>query len=148
MKKINHILLADDDKADHILFEKAFKDLNVPTNITIVNDGEDLIKYLTKHSEQLPDIIFLDLNMPRKNGFESLVEIREIEKLKDLPIVIFSTSFPQDKNYELGMISNLFKLGANVFIRKPNNFGQLKHVILQALSLGTENTGIKYILNA
>ena len=148
MKKINHILLADDDKADHILFEKAFKDLNVPPNITIVNDGEELIKYLTKHSEQLPDIIFLDLNMPRKNGFESLVEIREIEKLKDLPIVIFSTSFPQDKNYELGMISNLFKLGANVFIRKPNNFEQLKHVILQALSLATENTGIKYILNA
>lgn len=148
MKKINHILLADDDKADHILFEKAFKDLNVPPNITIVNHGEELIKYLTKHSEQLPDIIFLDLNMPRKNGFESLVEIREIEKLKDLPIVIFSTSFPQDKNYELGMISNLFKLGANVFIRKPNSFGQLKHVILQALSLATENTGIKYILNA
>ena len=148
MKIINHILLADDDKADHILFEKAFKDLNVPPNITIVNDGEELIKYLTKHSEQLPDIIFLDLNMPRKNGFESLVEIREIEKLKDLSIVIFSTSFPQDKNYELGMISNLFKLGANVFIRKPNNFGQLKHVILQALSLATENTGIKYILNA
>ncbi|WP_395050552.1 response regulator [Flavobacterium sp.] len=148
MKKINHILLADDDKADHILFEKAFKDLNVPPNITIVNDGEELIKYLTKHSEQLPDIIFLDLNMPRKNGFESLVEIREIEKLKDLSIVIFSTSFPQDKNYELGMISNLFKLGANVFIRKANNFEQLKHVILQALPLATENTGIKYILNA
>jgi len=148
MKKINRILLADDDRADHMLFEKAFKELNEPPNITIVNDGEDLIKYLTKHSEQLPDIIFLDLNMPRKNGFESLVEIREIEKLKDLPIVIFSTSFPQDKNYELGMISNLFKLGANVFIRKPNNFEQLKHVILQALPLATENTGIKYILNA
>ena len=142
-----NILLAEDDIDDHTFFEKAVKESNESANITIVRDGEELMKYLI-NSKQLPDILFLDLNMPRKNGFECLVEIMEDENLQDLPIVILTTSFPQDKNYELGMISHLFKLGVNVFIRKPNNFGQLKHVILQALSLATENTGIKYILNA
>jgi CheY-like chemotaxis protein len=110
------------------------------------------MKYLADNSEQLPNVLFLDLNMPRKNGFECLVEINENEKLKDLPVVILSTSYPQDKSYELGMISNLFNLGARVYIRKPTDFNQLKQLIDHALRMVeekiTSNVRLNYILNA
>ena len=147
LKEMN-ILLAEDDIDYHTFFEDVLKELNESFILTIVKDGEQLINYLTEKAEQLPDILFLDLSMPRKNGFECLCEINENEKLKNLAIVILSTSFTQDKNYELGMISNLFKLGASVFIRKPNNHAHLKHVVSLAISLAKENTGLKYILNA
>ena len=147
-----NILLADDDIDDRSFFEKALKEVPLSHNLTTVNDGEQLMKYLNDNSEQLPNILFLDLNMPRKNGFECLVEIRENEKLKDLSVVIFSTSYPQDKSYELGMISNLFQLGARVYIRKPTDFNQLKQLIDHALRMVVEkvisNIRLKYILNA
>ena len=144
--KHKHILLAEDDKDDRDLFERAVKELALSVNLSIVKDGEELMNYLSKNSEQLPDFLFLDLNMPRKNGFECLVEISENEKLKDLSIIILSTSFPQDKNYELGLISQLFKLRARLFIRKPNDFTKLKQAILHALTMTTESNELKYIL--
>ena len=143
-----NILLAEDDKGDIYLFEKAVNELEIPVNLKTVRDGEELMNYLSKHSEELPNILFLDLNMPRKNGFECLVEISENEKLKDLIVIILSTSFPQDKNYELGMISHLFKLKASIFIRKPNDFALLKQVISHSLTLTKESNELKYILNA
>lgn len=147
LKQIS-ILLAEDDKDDCYLFEKAIKELEIPFSLKIVNDGEELINYLSINSEELPDILFLDLNMPRKNGFESLVEISENEKLKNLSVIILTTSFPQDKNYELGMISHLFKIKARVFVRKPNDFELLKQVILHAITMTEESNELKYILNA
>ena len=147
-----NILLADDDIDDRAFFEKALKEVAISTHLTTVNDGEQLMKYLADNSKQLPNILFLDLNMPRKNGFECLVEIRENEMLNDLSVVIFSTSYPQDKSYELGMISNLFNLGARVYIRKPTDFDQLKQLIDHALRMVVEkvvsNIRLKYILNA
>src|ERR1035437_5259382 len=147
-----NILLADDDTDDRSFFEKALKEVAISTNLKTANDGELLMKYLADNSEQLPTVLFLGVNMPRKNGFECLVEISENEKLKDLPVVIFATSFPQDKNYELGMIGNLFNLGARVYIRKPTDFNQLKHLIDHALRMVeekiTSNIRLKYILNA
>jgi CheY-like chemotaxis protein len=84
--------------------------------------------------------------MPRKNGFECLTEIKQHEKLKDLPVVIFSTSGAHDK------MSILFKTGADVYIRKPGNLAQLVQVINHALPMATEkifsNGRLKYILNA
>ena len=147
-----NILLADDDVDDISFFDKALKELPVSTHLTTVNDGEQLMNYLSENLEHLPDILFLDLNMPRKNGFECLSEINENEKLKKISVVIFSTSYPQDKSYELGMISNLFKLGARVYIRKPSDYAQLKQTIQHALPMAVEeissNNQLKYILNA
>src|ERR1035437_8738242 len=143
-----NILLADDDTDDRSFFEKALKEVAISTNLKTANDGELLMKYLADNLKQLPNILFLDLNMPRKNGFECLVEISENEKLKDLSVIILSTSFPQDRNYELGMISYLFKIKARVFIRKSNDFALLKQVILHALTMTAENNELIYILNA
>jgi CheY-like chemotaxis protein len=131
-KKLN-ILLAEDDQDDRDFFDKALKEIPIPTHLTTVYDGEQLMNYLSKNSEHLPDVIFLDLNMPRKNGFECLCEIKENEKLKDIPVVMFSTSYPRDIKYEEDMINSLLKIGAHDFIRKSDNLAQLKEFIHQII---------------
>ena len=124
-----HILLADDDKDDGILFKDVLEELPLSTRLTTVFNGEQLMQLLNETKEQLPDILFLDLNMPRRNGFDCLSEIRQTEKLKSLSVVIFSTSFESE------VVNLLYKNGAQYYIRKPNSFAQLKKLIHQALIL-------------
>ena len=128
-----HILLADDDIDDCNFFDKALQALPISSNLTTVRDGERLMIYLDENSEQLPDVLFLDINMPRKSGFECLSEIKENIKLKDIPVVMFSTSYPQHMTYARDMMSLLSKIGASDCIRKPSDFEQLKQVIHNAL---------------
>ena len=128
-----NILLADDDADDCFFFEKALREIPLVTQLAIVNDGERLMDYFSSHSQQLPDVLFLDLNMPRKSGFECLTEIMENPKLKDIPVVMFSTSYTPDRNYEQSMINVLYKMGARDYIRKPGDFTKLKELIHQSL---------------
>ena len=147
-----NLLLADDDTDDCNFFKEALNELPVSTHLTTVHDGEQLIQLRSKKTNEFPHVLFLNLDMPRKNGLECLCEIRENEKLKNISTRIFSTSYPQEKSYEHGTISNLFKLGARVFIRKPGDFPQLKQTIQHALTIAAEeislNNQLKYILNA
>ena len=124
-----NILLADDDTDDCIFFKGALAELIFSTSLTTVHDGEQLMQLLTNEANELPHILILDLNMPRKNGFECLSEIRQNKKLKVLPVVIFSTSFEQE------VVDLLYKNGANYFIRKPSVFLQFKEIILNVLLL-------------
>jgi CheY-like chemotaxis protein len=144
-KPIN-ILYADDDVDDCNFFSEALKSLPMNTSVTTVKDGEELMDYLSENALHLPHVLFLDINMPRKNGFECLTEIKQSEKLKDLPVVMFSTSSSKEK------INILFKSGASVYVHKPDNFVQLIQVINHALPLAVENIfsngKLKYILNA
>ena len=133
-----NILLADDDMDDCFFFEKALEELQLSAHLTIVRDGQQLMNYLSENSKNLPDVLFLDLNMPCKNGFECLCEIKEHESLKVIPVVMFSTSYPQDQIYEANMINTLLKIGAYHFIRKPGDFAQLKQVIHQTLTMFPE----------
>jgi CheY-like chemotaxis protein len=144
-KQLN-ILLAEDDQDDRDFFDKALKEIPISTHLTTVNEGEQLMNYLYKNSEQLPDVLFLDLNMPRKNGFECLCEIKEHEKLKDLLVVMFSTSYPRDSQYEEDMINRLLKIGAYDFIRKSDNLAQLKELIHQVIKrvAGKESFNISH----
>ncbi len=140
-----NILLADDDIDDCLLFKNAIEELYVNANITIVDDGEQLMEYLLFNVESLPDVLFLDLSMPRKTGFECLCEIYEHEKLNKLHVVMFSTSFPHDAKYESELINTLLKIGAHSFIRKPDDFTQLKQAIENALLAVKNNTvGIRH----
>jgi CheY-like chemotaxis protein len=124
-----HILLAEDDTDDRFFFTKAVNEIAIDTHLTTVADGEQLMNYLEEHVKNLPDILFLDLSMPRKSGFECLAEIKENDQLKDLQVVVVSTSFPRDKNYEQRIVNILLDIGANEFIRKPGDFEQLKALI-------------------
>ncbi len=128
-----HLLLADDDQDDCLFFAEALEELPLSTHLTTVHDGEQLIQLLAKKTEQLPHVLFLDLNIPRKNGLECLSEIRLNKKLKGLFVIIFSTSSDQD------VVDILYENGAHHYIRKPAEFSQLKKVIHRALIIITEN---------
>lgn len=138
MSKLHYnILLADDDEDDCSFFQEALDDLSVSVTLVTVNDGVQLMDYLTANSSgNLPDMLFLDLNMPRKNGHECLKEIKDIERLKTLPIIIFSTSLDTE------IVDLMFEKGATYYIRKPGDFSKLKNVIGKALTTTTEN-GLK-----
>ena len=107
-----HILLADDDEDDRFFFAKALEELSIETKLTTVNNGEKLMAYLDKNSEKLPDILFLDLNMPCKNGSECLMEIKANKNIKDFPVIIYSTSL----NDEIADI--LYRNGAYYYMQK------------------------------
>jgi CheY-like chemotaxis protein len=123
------MLLADDDEDDCFLFVEALQEIQIATKLTTVRNGEQLLYLLESMEEELPHVLFLDLNMPRKNGWQCLEEIKRSEKLEKLKVIIFSTSFQQD------VADQLFKNGALHYIRKPGDFSQLKELILQVLMI-------------
>jgi CheY-like chemotaxis protein len=135
-KKAITILLADDDEDDCFLFGEALKEIQIPTQLTTVCDGEQLLHILESIKEELPSVLFLDLNMPRKNGWQCLEKIGQNKKLKKLKVIIFSTSFQQ------AVVDELYKKGAMHYIRKPNDFSQLKEVILQVLMILSEERNV------
>ena len=122
------ILLADDDEVDRMLFKDAFKELKIKSIVHTVNNGTQLMDYLTKKDAALPYLIFLDLNMPRKNGLECLKEIRSNEKFKEISIAIYSTSASEND------IEETFRNGANVYIKKPGDFNILKQLLAKVIS--------------
>jgi len=126
-KKPLNILLADDDECDRFLFMEVFKGTAMNVEIHTVNDGVQLMDYLKTIDTPLPDLLFLDLNMPRKNGLECLKEIRSNEKLKDLAIAIYSTSGTEKD------IEETFNNGANIYIKKPNDFNLLEELLCKAI---------------
>ena len=132
------LLLADDDDDDCFLFEEALSEIPVTTQLTTVHNGEQLMQLLTKTTDTLPHLLFLDLNMPRKNGFQCLNEIKQNEKLKNLPVIIFSTSCQDD------VAEQLYKEGAQHYICKLNNFTQLKKLIHKVLTLPVDKTANSY----
>lgn len=130
MNTIKHnLLLADDDTDDCIFFKEVLEELGIDTTLTVVSDGVELMRLLSQKTESLPDVLFLDLNMPRKNGFECLLEIKLDAKLKHLPVVIFSTSL------DMQVVNLLYEKGAQYYIRKPGEFAKLKKVIHEALTI-------------
>ena len=129
---VHTLLLADDDSDDCIFFKDALEDLPVSTTLITVNDGVELMQLLSENLQQLPDMLFLDLNMPRKTGFECLTEIKENEQLKHLPIIILSTSL------DMKVVNSLHDMGAHYYIRKPGEFKQLKKLIHEAILITSQ----------
>ena len=135
IKPLN-ILLADDDMDDCLFFKHAIGELTLPPLLTTVHDGEQLMEHLNDKTNKLADVLFLDLNMHRKNGFECLSEIKNNQALKLLPVIVFSTSFEQE------VVNLLYKNGALHFIRKPADFSQFKKIIHQTIAafIGPQNS--------
>jgi len=128
ISNIQHIVLADDDDDDCDLFKEALDELLVVPRLTIAKDGQQLMNVLLQSDLAMPDMLFLDVNMPLKNGIECLHDIRETEKLKHLPVVIFSTSAQQ------WALERVYELGASIYVLKPNSFLKLKDVIRNVLT--------------
>jgi CheY-like chemotaxis protein len=124
-----NIYLADDDEDDRLFFQDALTEVCQEVTLTVAKDGVELMDILYLPPTPLPDVIFLDLNMPAKNGFECLEEIKRSELLKHLPVIIFSTTVQEDA------VNKVYKEGANFYIRKPDNFAQLKRVLKKVLTI-------------
>lgn len=130
------IILAEDDLEDQTFFKSAILKLPISTMITTFRNGDELMDYLITNSSSAgsADILFLDLSMPYKTGFECLLEIKENAILKDLRVVLFTCSFTRDIEFEQDLINRLTRMGAAGFIRKPNSFGELTNIIETTLN--------------
>jgi CheY-like chemotaxis protein len=124
------ILMADDDPEDRLLVLDAWEESRLANNLSFVEDGEELMDYLyhrgkyeTLTNKHHPDLILLDLNMPRKDGREALKEIKADPKLKRIPVIVLTTS------KEEADILKTYDLGANSFIKKPVTFESLVEVV-------------------
>ena len=120
------ILMADDDPEDRLLAKDALVDAALATDIRFVSDGEELMDYLRGRARYgsaaaapRPSLILLDLNMPRKDGREALEEIKADPELRNIPVVILTTSHDHED------IANSYRAGANSYITKPVTFDKL-----------------------
>ena len=128
-KEYIYIMLADDDEDDRMFFTDAFNELKITTKVQTCNDGVELMDYLKKEDSILPNVLFLDLNMPMKNGIECLHEIKADKRFDDIVIAIYSTSSSEEH------IEETFISGANIYIKKPNDFNELKKVLSYVVTL-------------
>lgn len=128
-KESTRILLADDDEDDRLFFTDAFQEIKIKTVVETVNDGVELMDYLSRETDKLPHILFLDLNMPRKSGIECLQEIKRMDNLDEMAIVIYSTSASEED------IEETFVKGANVYIKKPSSFQTLKDILAHVITI-------------
>ena len=124
------ILVADDDADDRMLIEEAFDESENGNQIEFVKDGEELMEFLRREGdytgrteESDPGIILLDLNMPRKDGRVALKEIKEDPQLRQIPVIILTTSKADED------IIRTYQLGVSSFITKPKSFEELLNLV-------------------
>jgi CheY-like chemotaxis protein len=140
---LNHskIIIADDDIDDRDLVERAFSKLGLKDRLHFVVDGEDLMSFLNEQKGTIgSSIIFLDLNMPRKDGREALREIKTNLALKKIPVIVFTTSRSKED------IESSYATGANCFISKSNTFPDLVHMLKNAVDFWFETATLPSVI--
>lgn len=123
------VLLVEDDPGDVLLTKEAFEDNKVKNNLNIVSDGEEAMAYLHRQEPYAeaarPDMVLLDLNLPRKDGREVLQEIKADPELRSIPVVVLTTSEADED------ILRSYDLHANAYVTKPVDFDQFIQVVRQ-----------------
>ncbi|MBI4398196.1 MAG: response regulator [Candidatus Omnitrophica bacterium] len=120
-KKLRRILIAEDDRDYYLMIQEAFRTAEIPVQLDWVEDGDECLEYLRK--KILPDLVLLDLNMPRKNGLATLEEMKKTPALQDIPVVVMTVSRAESD------IDSSYRLGAASFITKPLGFRELIEVV-------------------
>lgn len=120
-KRRNKIVIVDDDPDDQYFLNNAFHRIDKDLDINFLDSGDDLLNFFQNdcNLSVFPDLIILDLNMPKMNGKEVLKRIKSIDKLRFLPVVVFSTSSSEKE------VKEVYELGANTFIVKPSTYQQV-----------------------
>jgi CheY-like chemotaxis protein len=122
------ILLIEDNPADVRLIKETFKDFKIQNNLSIAKDGVEAIEFLGRSGQfngaPRPDVILLDLNLPKKSGFEVLADIRRSQELKRIPVVVLSTS-DSEKD-----ILKSYDLNANCFVTKPVGLDEFIKIVM------------------
>lgn len=134
------ILMADDDADDRYLVKVAFEENDIRCELAFVEDGSEVFDFLRGHGKhevngsKTPNLILLDLNMPKKDGKQVLQEIKALPDYNHIPIVIFTTSkSPED-------VRQVYKMGASSFISKPSSFEKLSEVVRNIGTYWVETT--------
>ena len=121
------ILIVDDDPADAEIIQELLEECATALEIHVMHDGIDALEYLRSCIHVpvpgLPDLILLDLNMPRKDGREVLQEIRATEQLQHLPVIVLTTSQEEDE------IELVYRLGANCYVSKPAAMADFERLV-------------------
>lgn len=143
------ILMADDDSDDYFFLEEAIKAAGIPGKISRVSNGDELIDYLLQQGlfaermdASMPKVIFLDLDMPKKDGFAALGEIRSHPRLKGIPIIVYTTS-GDDIN-----IRKCYDAGANSYIQKPSSFDEMIDMMTAVAAYWTRTVRLPGALSA
>lgn len=123
-----NIFYADDDEDDLVMFKDAAQQVSESVKVLTQHNGKELLRLLN-NPPPFPTLVFLDLNMPVKNGYEVLQEIKESELTRHIPVIIFSTSDDEKA------INKTRQMGACLYIPKPSSFNSLKMAIQHALSI-------------
>jgi CheY-like chemotaxis protein len=127
MRRNHFLFLVDDDVDDHEIFKSALAQVDEGIHLVIASNGKEALQMLAAQ-EQLPDYIFLDLNMPRMGGLQFLTEIKKSETLHNIPVIVYSTSnHPDDRGKALDA-------GATKFFTKPAKFSELCELLQSLLS--------------
>jgi CheY-like chemotaxis protein len=123
------VLLIEDDPGDVLMTREAFEDAKVANNLYVVSDGEDALAFLRGEGEHAaaprPDLVLLDLNLPRVDGREVLEQIKNDPELRSIPVVVLTTSESEDD------IVHSYSLHANAYVTKPVDFERFHHVVRQ-----------------
>lgn len=129
-QRLRHILVADDDEDDCLLMREAFAERRADSLLGFVHDGEQLLAYLlgtppyqNRVRYPMPDLILLDLNMPRMDGREALGAIKQHPHLRRIPIVVLTTSSACED------VAGSYQDGANSFVTKPSSFSELAGLV-------------------
>lgn len=121
------ILLVEDDPGDVLMTQEAFTDYRIANRLTVVTNGEDAIAYVRKHGRfadvATPDLVLLDLNLPRRDGREVLRDIKSDAELRRIPVVILTTSEAEED------VISAYDLHANAYVRKPVDFAQFVEAV-------------------
>lgn len=138
-QKIKTILLVDDDPDDQLLFAEALHDADDAVLCLTADNGIDALSKLNFGAMLLPNVIFMDVNMPKMNGIDCLKELKKTNLLKDIPVIMYSTSCSPDYQKEC------FDNGAVLYVEKPSDFLQLCNLLKQIVTEGIPN--VKTICN-
>jgi CheY-like chemotaxis protein len=129
MTRTHVILVVEDDPGDQLLIQEAFAEYATDSRLEIVSDGEDALNFVhrtDRHAEApRPDLVLLDLNLPRFDGRAVLRALKADEGLRSIPVVIFTTSSREED------VSGTYELHANAFITKPVDFDDFSNVVQQ-----------------
>lgn len=126
-----HVLFVDDDTDESYLFNEALEHAGLNIQLSKAKNGNELLTYL--HTKPLPDLVFMDLNMPYKDGLEALAEVRKDSRFNRLPLVIYSST---KNDFQ---VETSYTHGANLYVVKPNNFDTMVQIVKKVCTMDWKN---------
>ncbi|WP_415325790.1 response regulator [Chryseobacterium sp. MMS23-Vi53] len=124
-----NVILVDNDEGNQIFFKNIFKDLKIGIKVQVFCNGENLMEYLKSEEAIVPEILFIDFDIPKKNSLECLHEIKANAKFDQMITTIYSDRLSEAE------IEDVFVKGANIFMKKPDNYTELKKVISEVVTV-------------